>query len=81
MNWEDLKVVLALTRYKSTRGAAAKLGVSNTTVTRRLEELEEEIGGKLYDRTPEGFRVTALAERLLPTVKQVEDLLMVTTWS
>ena len=75
MNWEDLKVLLALTRNQSTRTAAVKLGVSNTTVSRRLDELEEQIGGKLFDRTPEGFRVTPLAEKLLPTVKQVEDLL------
>ena len=56
MNWEDLKVLLALTRNQSTRTAAVKLGVSNTTVSRRLDELEEQIGGKLFDRTPEGFR-------------------------
>ena len=76
MNWEDLKVLLALTRHGSTRMAAAKLGVSNTTVSRRLDDLEEQIGGKLFDRTPEGFKVTALAEKLLPTVKHVEDLLI-----
>jgi len=76
VNWEDLKVLLALTRHKSTRGAAGKLGVSNTTVARRLDELEEQIGGKLFDRTPEGYLVTPLAEKLLPTVKYVEDLLI-----
>ncbi len=76
MNWEDLKVLLALTRYSSTRAAAVKLGVSNTTVSRRLDELEEQIGGKLFDRTPEGFKVTSLAEKLLPAIKQVEDLLI-----
>ncbi len=41
MNWDDLKVLLALSREGSTRKAAAKLGVSNTTVMRRLESLEE----------------------------------------
>ena len=76
MNWEDLKVLLALTRNGSTRTAAVKLGVSNTTVSRRLDELEEHIGGRLFDRTPEGFKVTALAEKLLPTIKHVEDLLI-----
>jgi len=76
MNWEDLKVLLALTRHGSTRAAANKVGVSNTTISRRLDDLEEEIGGKLFDRTPEGFKVTPLAEKLLPTVKQVEDLLI-----
>ena len=45
MNWDDLKVLLALSRAGSTRKAAATLGVSNTTVMRRLESLEETIGG------------------------------------
>ena len=55
MNWDDLKVLLALSREGSTRKAAATLGVSNTTVMRRLESLEEQVGGRLFDRTPDGF--------------------------
>ena len=47
MNWDDLKVLLALSREGSTRKAASTMGVSNTTVMRRLESLEEHIGGKL----------------------------------
>ena len=38
MNWDDLKVFLALSRKGSARGAAQELGVSNSTVTRRLDE-------------------------------------------
>ena len=47
MNWDDLKVLLALSRAGSTRKAAARLAVSNTTVMRRLESLEEQVGGRL----------------------------------
>ena len=56
MNWDDLKVLLALARAGSTRKAAALLSVSNTTVMRRLEALEVAIDGQLFDRTPDGFR-------------------------
>ena len=75
MNWDDLKVLLALSRAGSTPKAAALLDVSNTTVMRRLESLEEGIGGRLFDRTPDGFRETALAEQLLPTATLVEEIL------
>mgnify|MGYP001180584688 FL=1 len=75
MNWDDLKVLLALSRAGSTRKAAATLGVSNTTVMRRLESLEEQVGGRLFDRTPDGFRVTPLADQLLPTASEVEEIL------
>lgn len=75
MDWDDLKVLLALSRAGSTRKAAALLAVSNTTVMRRLESLEEGIGGRLFDRTPDGFRETVLAEQLLPAARQVEKIL------
>ena len=75
MNWDDLKVLLALARAGSTRKAAKLLGVSNTTVMRRLESLEGDIGGQLFDRTPDGFRQTALADQLLPAASQVEEIL------
>ena len=75
MNWDDLKVLLALSREGSTRKAAATLGVSNTTVMRRLESLEEQVGGRLFDRTPDGFRATSLADQLLPAAREVEETL------
>ena len=75
MNWDDLKVLLALSRAGSTRKAAVTLGVSNTTVMRRLESLEQEVGGRLFDRTPDGFKVTPLADQLLPTATEVEEML------
>ncbi len=73
MNWDDLKVLLALSRHGSTRKAAKALQVSNTTVLRRLESLEEAIEGRLFDRTPDGLRATTLCEQLLPIAKSVED--------
>jgi DNA-binding transcriptional LysR family regulator len=76
MNWDDMKVLLALARAGSTRKAAKLLSVSNTTVMRRLEALEEAIGGQLFDRTPDGFRQTALADQLLPVASQVEEMLL-----
>ena len=76
MNWDDLKVLLALSREGSTRKAASTMGVSNTTVMRRLESLEEHIGGKLFNRTPDGYTPTALADQLLPTAKTVEQTLV-----
>ena len=75
MNWDDLKVLLALSREGSTRKAASTMGVSNTTVMRRLESLEDQIGGKLFDRTPDGYTPPALADQLLPTAKIVEQTL------
>lgn len=75
MNWDDLKVLLALSRFGSTRKAAKQLGVSNTTVMRRLDALEKSLGGRLFDRTPDGFKATALAAQLLSVAQGVEETL------
>lgn len=76
MDWDDLKVLLALSRARSARGAAQLLGISNSTITRRLDDLERSLGTRLFDRTPEGYRMTQSAENLLPAAEQVEDLLL-----
>jgi DNA-binding transcriptional LysR family regulator len=76
VDWDDLKILLALSRKRSARGAAQLLGVSNSTVTRRLDELERDLGSRLFDRTPEGYRMTQTAENLLPTAEHVEELLL-----
>jgi DNA-binding transcriptional LysR family regulator len=76
VDWDDLKVFLAISRRRSARGAAQLLGVSNSTVTRRLDELERDLGSRLFDRTPEGYRMTQTAENLLPTAEHVEELLL-----
>jgi DNA-binding transcriptional LysR family regulator len=71
-----VKVLLALARRGSARGAAQTLGVSNSTVTRRLDELEQSLGTRLFDRTPDGYRMTGAAEQLMPTAEHVEELLL-----
>ena len=73
LSWDDLKVLLACSRHGSTRTAASAMGVSNSTVARRLETLEAAIEGRLFDRTPDGLLATALCEELLPIAKTVED--------
>lgn len=76
MDWDDMKVLLALSRKGSARGAAQELGVSNSTITRRLDDLEHQLQTQLFDRTPDGYRMTAAAEELLPAAEHVEELLL-----
>ncbi|MAA87236.1 LysR family transcriptional regulator [Haliea salexigens] len=76
MNWDDMKVLLALGRRGSARGAAQLLGVSNSTITRRLDDLESTLHTRLFDRTPDGYRMTAAAEELMPAAEHVEELML-----
>jgi len=76
VDWDDLKVLLALSRKGSARGAAQELGVSNSTVTRRLDDMEHKLRAHLFDRTPDGYRLSAAGEQMLPTAEHVEELVL-----
>ncbi|WP_336802066.1 LysR family transcriptional regulator [Kaistia sp. MMO-174] len=72
MDWEDLKTFLAIAREGNLSAGARALGVSQTTMGRRLEALHERIGAKLLQRTPAGFVLTSAGEAILPTVERME---------
>ena len=52
MNWDDYRLILALVREKSVRGAARSLEVSHATVSRRLAHLNRQPGGPLIQKSP-----------------------------
>ncbi len=72
LDWNDLRFFLAAVRAHSLAGAARELGVKHTTVGRRLSELERELGGALFLRTPDGLKLTPLGKKLVPSAEQVE---------
>jgi DNA-binding transcriptional LysR family regulator len=73
MNWDDLRYVLVLARAGSLSRAAKELTVDHTTVGRRIDAIEADLGLKLFTRTTSGYVCTAEAERLLPEMRRVED--------
>lgn len=76
MNWDDLRFVLAVARAGSLARAARTLQVDHTTVGRRVEAAEAALGVSLFTRTTTGFVPTADADRLLESMKQVEDAVL-----
>lgn len=71
-DWNDLKFFLAVARHGSTIAAGKALRVSQSTVHRRLSELEGRIGRKLVTRTVAGYRLTEFGTALLPYAERVE---------
>jgi DNA-binding transcriptional LysR family regulator len=76
MNWDDLRFVLALSRAGSLARAAKELKVDHTTVGRRIEAVEADLGVRLFTRTTTGYVPTAEAERLFPDIERVEDAVL-----
>ncbi|MFP5380530.1 MAG: FtsW/RodA/SpoVE family cell cycle protein, partial [Vicinamibacteria bacterium] len=52
---------------------AARLQVDETTVSRRISRLEQELGVRMFDRTPQGWRITEPARLVLPHAEAVES--------
>jgi DNA-binding transcriptional LysR family regulator len=71
-DWNDLTYLLAVARHGSTIAAGKALGLSQSTVHRRLSELERRLGHKLVTRHTTGYRLTAFGEALLPYAERVE---------
>jgi DNA-binding transcriptional LysR family regulator len=71
-NWDDLKTFLAIARHGNLSAAGRALGVSQTTMGRRLEGLEERTGAKLLRRLPTGFVLTPAGEHILANVERME---------
>lgn len=72
MNWDDLKVFLALHRGGSIRAAATALGTSHSTVSRRLATVEEQLGTRLFNRSAGGLVATGTADEIVDRAKRVE---------
>jgi len=72
-DWDDLKHLLAVAHHGSTLAAGRALGLDQSTVQRRLTELERRFGQPLVQRQPSGYRLTEFGQALLPHAQRVED--------
>jgi DNA-binding transcriptional LysR family regulator len=72
LDWDQVRVFLAVARAGQLAGAAARLGLDVSTVSRRLDRLEGELGVHLFDRTREGTVPSAAAEAMLPAAEEME---------
>lgn len=73
MDWDDVRHFLALARTGSVRAAGACLGVSHSTVARRVEGLESRLSTRLFDRNRDGYVLTEAGREMLPGAQRVEQ--------
>jgi DNA-binding transcriptional LysR family regulator len=73
LDWDDLKTYLAIARHGTLSAAARVLKVSQTTMGRRLDNLQARAGVTLLDRTPTGFQLTQTGAAILDQVSRMEE--------
>src|SRR3984957_15933730 len=72
IDWDDVRHFLAVARGGSVRAAAQRLGVNHSTVLRRIAQLEERLGARMFEKLPSGYRLTAAGEEVLEFADQME---------
>lgn len=73
MDWDDLRIVLAVTETGTLSGAARRLGVTHSTVFRRLGGIERKLGVRLFDRFRDGYSATAAGESVAALAARFAD--------
>ena len=76
MNWDDLRVFLAVARCGSISGGARALDLQHSTVSRRMRKLEEGLGARLFDKVPSGYELTSAGEDLKQAAARMESELL-----
>ena len=72
-NWDDLRFFLAVARAGTLSGAARSLGVTHSTVFRRLGTFEERLGVRLFERLPDGYALTGAGEAMQETAIRIDE--------
>lgn len=71
-DWDDFRIFLEVIRYGSFNKAAAKLKMTQPTVSRRLTRLEQAVGSRLFDRDRRGPRLTLEGQRVYHEVSSAQ---------
>ena len=76
MNWDDVRIFLAVARSGQILGAARSLHLNHATVARRLTALEGALGSKLFTRKTNGSELSSEGERFLIHAERMESAML-----
>ncbi len=71
-SWDDYRYFLATSEAGSFTKAASDLGVTQSTLSRRIDHLEQQLGVRLFVRSQSGVTLTAEGESILQTAREIE---------
>jgi DNA-binding transcriptional LysR family regulator len=73
MNWDDIRIFLAVARTGQILAASRRLGLNHATLSRRLTSLEEALETRLFIRRTNGCELTAEGETFLLSAERMEN--------
>ena len=72
MNWDDMRLFLAVARTGSISGAARQLKVQHSTVSRRIRQFEDKLGTRLLERKTGRYELTQAGENVKEAASRME---------
>ncbi|MDN7180218.1 LysR family transcriptional regulator [Caballeronia sp. SEWSISQ10-4 2] len=75
MELRHLRYFAAVAENQSFRLAAERINVTQPAITRQIQDLEQMLGARLFDRTPQGVRLTVAGELFLRETRKSLDIL------
>src|SRR5882724_3709332 len=73
LSWDDFRYVKAIADTRSLAGAAESLGVNHSTVFRRLGQIEQQLGSRLFERGRSGYALTACGEQMVELAERMGE--------
>jgi len=73
MNWDDIRYFLAVVEGGSLSAAARSLAVEHSTVGRRVDMLEQQLGVRLFERLPRSWQLTEEGKALVEPARRISD--------
>ena len=70
VDWDDLRIFLAVARGESLSAAGRGLKIDPATVGRRVARLEDAMGARLFVKGPQGYALTGEGERLVSDMRE-----------
>ncbi len=71
--WDDFRLVKAIADARSLGGAAEALAVNNSTVFRRLNTLEDQLGVRIFERARTGYLLTSAGEEMVALATRMSE--------
>ena len=75
LSWDDFRYIKAIAESRSLAGAAEQLGINHSTVFRRLGQIEQHLGSRLFERGRGGYALTSSGEQMVELANRLgEDI-------
>ncbi len=71
LSWDDFRYVKAIADTRSLAGAAEQLGVNHSTVFRRLGQIEQQLGSRLFERGRGGYALTTCGDEMVELAQRL----------